>query len=213
MIEKLIELVKAVKGLHWYTIIALFVGSVLYSFNHEIVRLIEMEWSETDVVLESLDNDIAIDNALSELIEDTKSDRAYIFRFHNGVQYYNGTHKSKMSCDYEVVKRGVTREAQRLQDLPTALYSSWIRDVIENNMYVVDVSKMDNLRVRYSLEEQGIIALAVAPYYRNGKVFALIGVDYIRAISESEILDWKHDKLSKKLWFEMRTQEIGDLLI
>ncbi len=213
MMEKTNELLKTLNGLKWYTIIILFVGSVLYSFNHEIVRLIDMEWSSKDIVLESLDNDITIDVSLEELMVDTKADRAYIFRFHNGVQYYNGTHKSKMSCDYEVVRKGVNREAERLQDLPTALYSRWIRDVINHKMYVLDISSLEDLRVRHSLEEQGIKALAVAPYYRDGKVFALIGVDYIHKTSVEEARKWSDENKERKLWFQKRTEMIGELLL
>jgi len=213
MLENINGFLRELKGLRWYTVIFIFVATVLYLFNHEIVRLIEVEWSDTDIVLESLENDIVIDNALFELMKDSKADRAYIFRFHNGVQYYNGTHKSKMSCDYEVVRKGVNREAERLQDLPTALYSRWIRDVINHKMYVLDIEDIEDLRVKQSLEEQGIKALAVAPYYRDGKVFALIGIDYIHITSVEDAKKWQKNQGVKKLWFQKRTEMIGELLL
>ena len=211
--EKLINLIKAIKDLKWYTLIILFVGVILYLFNHEIVRLIEIEVIKKDIVVSSLENDIAITDALDDLLEKTDSDRAYIFRFHNGVQYYNGTHKSKMSCDYEVVRVGVQREAERLQDIPTGLYSRWIRDVIRGKMFITDVSKMTDLRAKYTLQQQGIEALAVTPYYRDGKVFALIGIDYIRKQPKEKIKKFDLNIEEQKSQFRTLTDDIGDLLI
>jgi len=211
--EKITNLIKAIADLKWYTLILVFIGSVLYLFNHEIVRLIEIEVLKKDIVISSLDNDIAITDSLDDLLETTKADRAYIFRFHNGVQYYNGTHKSKMSCDYEVVRLGVQREAERLQDIPTGLYSRWIKDVIRGQMFITDVSKMTDLRAKHTLQQQGIKAVAVVPYYRNGQVFALIGVDYITEQSEESINKFNINKNEKKAQFRTLTDAIGELLI
>ena len=211
--EKLKELLIVVKSLRWYTIIALFLGGVLYSFHTDIKRLIELKWSEKDVVMYSLENDLLIERALKTLLNETNSDRSYIFRFHNGVTYYNGTHKSKMSNDYEVVREGVTTQAETLQDLPTSLYLNWMKNVINLEMFVTDINTMDDLRVKYMLKQQGVEAIACAPYYRDGKLFAIIGVDYIRKQTALEIDDFMSNSDAEKKKFLKRTQEIGDLLL
>ena len=211
--EKLKELLIVVKSLRWYTIIALFLGGVIYSFHTDIKRLIELKWSEKDVVMYSLENDLLIERALKTLLNETNSDRSYIFRFHNGVTYYNGTHKSKMSNDYEVVREGVTTQAEFLQDLPTSLYLNWIKNVINLEMFVTDIDTMEDLRVKYMLKQQGVEAIAVAPYYRDGKLFALIGVDYIRKQTALEVDNFMSNSQSEKKKFLKRAQEIGDLLL
>ena len=211
--EKWKELLIIVKSLRWYTIIVLFLGGVIYSFHTDIKRLIELKWSETDVVISSLENDLIIERALKTLLDETNSDRAYIFRFHNGVTYYNGTHKSKMSNDYEVVREGVTTQAEALQDLPTSLYLSWIKNVINLEMFVTDIDTMEDLRVKYMLKQQGVEAIAVAPYYRNGKLFALIGVDYIRKQTTLDVDNFRSNSNAQKNKFLKRTQEIGNLLL
>lgn len=215
MFKDLAEFVESLKDLKWHTIVFIFLSFVLYSFNHEIVRLIELEWSDKDIVVESLKNDILIEDSLYALLEETNSDRAYIFRFHNGVQYYNGSHKNKMSCDYEVVRNGVSREAERLQDLPTGLYGRWLDAVLRGDMYVIDVNTMTDLRVKHSLLEQGIEAIAVEAYYRDGKVFALIGVDYVNKVSQEQIDNWNDDDSRKaaKQRFKNDIEAIGDLLL
>ena len=211
--EKWKELLIVIKSLRWYTVIVIFLAGVLFSFETHIKRLIELKWTETDVVISYLENDLLIERALKTLLNETNSDRAYIFRFHNGVTYYNGTHKSKMSNDYEVVREGVTTQAEALQDLPTSLYLNWIKNVINMEMFVTDINTMDDLRVKYMLKQQGVEAIAVTPYYRDGKLFALIGIDYIKKITALEVDDFMSNSDAKKNKFLKKTQEIGDLLL
>jgi hypothetical protein len=118
-----------------------------------------------------------------------------------------------MSNDYEVVREGVTTQAEFLQDLPTSLFLSWIKGVINLEMFITDINAMEDLRVKYMLQQQGVEALAVAPYYRNGKLFALIGVDYIRKQTVLEVDNFMSNKEKQKKKFLKKTQEIGNLLL
>lgn len=196
----------------WFVFIVL-TAFLSYVFRTEIIRVIDLKIIGKDIVVSSINRDIAINKSLTNLMNDTNSDRAYIFRFHNGVTYYDGTHKSKMSCDYEVTRRGISREAQRLQDIPTGLYADWIKSVIANEMYVVDVESMDDELTKQTLEMQGIKGIAVAPYYRNGNLYALIGIDYVRTITNDEVQDFYDNRDEKIQYFLKRTQNIGRLMI
>jgi hypothetical protein len=207
---KILELLNKSK---WWLVLLLFLSFVINLFSNEIKRVLDIRFFNEDVLVNSLDNDILIENSLYELMKDCKSDRAFIFRFHNGVTYYNGSHKSKMSCDYEVVEKGISAEGQRLQDIPTGLYANWLKRVIQYKMFVVDVKEIDDLRTRIALESQGIQGIAVAPYYRDGKVLALIGVDYVKQISEEEKIQYNKNYLNEIEWFKKRVNLIGDLLI
>lgn len=195
----------------WF-IILLFFSFVMYTFRNEITRVIDLRLLGKDVVVNSVEKDVLINKSLRSLMLDAGADRAYIFRFHNGVTYYDGTHKSKMSCDYEVVEKGISREAERLQNLPTALYADWINEVILNNMYVYDISYLENEIIRYMLEIQGVKGLAVAPYYRDGKLFALIGIDYVREINKDEMELYNKNKDINIHKFKRRIQNIGDII-
>jgi hypothetical protein len=207
---KILELLNKSK---WWLVLLLFLSFVINLFSNEIKRVLDIRFFNKDVLVNSLDNDILIENSLYELMKDCKSDRAFIFRFHNGVTYYNGSHKSKMSCDYEVVEKGISSEGQRLQDIPTGLYANWLKRVIQYKMFVIDVKEIDDLRTRIALESQGIQGIAVAPYYRDGKVLALIGVDYVKQISEEEKIQYNKNYLNQIEWFKKRVNLIGDLLI
>lgn len=207
---KILELLNKSK---WWLILLLFLSFVISIFSNEIKRILDIKLFNEDVVINSLDNDILIENALYELMKDFNSDRAYIFRFHNGITYYNGSHKSKMSCDYEVVESGISSEAQRLQDLPTGLYANWIKRVIQNKMFFIEIKDIEDLRTRNSLEAQGINGIAVVPYYRDGKVLALIGIDFVKNIDEKTKLKYKENYFMQINFFKKRANAIGDLLI
>ena len=197
----------------WWLIVLLFLSFVISIFSYEIKRVLDIKLFNEDVVVNSLDNDILIENSLYELMKDCESDRAYIFRFHNGITYYNGSHKSKMSCDYEVVEKGISSEAQRLQDIPTGLYANWIKRVIQYKMFFIDIKDIEDLRTRTNLEAQGVTGIAVVPYYRDGKVLALIGVDFVRPITSELKESYKKDYFMKINFFKKRANLIGDLLM
>lgn len=206
------DFILALNKIKGWLVFLLFIVFFINTFSSEIKRYLNLKVLNTDIVIRSIEADVLIESALENLRKETKSDRAYIFRFHNGVQYYDGTHKSKMSCDYEVVRPGVSREAEKLQDIPTGLYATWLKRVIKKDMFVPNVSTMTDVRTKQTLESQGIKALAIAPYYRNGKIVALIGVDYIRNVNDNELKKFKANELYEKELFISKTQFIGDLL-
>lgn len=208
----LIKLVDVLNKTKWYIIITSVLLFLIYTFQNEIKRIIDLRILKEDVVINTINDDVIIETALNDLMMVTNADRAYIFRFHNGVSYYNGSHKSKMSCDYETVKIGISREAERLQDVPTGLYSRWLKDVIEYKMFITDLEQLEDLRTKKALELQGITGLAVVPYYRDGKIFALIGVDYVRNISQEESIFFNKNRREQINKFKNLCNNIGDLL-
>jgi hypothetical protein len=165
-----------------------------------------------DRVVNQLDGNLLVNTSLQTLMNETDADRAYVFRFHNGDAYYNGTHKNKFSCDYEVVKLGVERQAQRLQNIPVTLYPEFISQVIDNEMYYTDIDKIESIVLKSALKEQGIKSIAVAPYFRNGHLFAMIGVDYLTNTSDKSIIDFNENSQNKINWFTNTVNQIGNLL-
>ena len=209
MLGDLAKLFQYIKGIKPYTLTFLLIALTIYLFRDNISHLIDTRLLNNDRVVNQLEGNLLVINSLKELMEETDSDRAYIFRFHNGDAYYNGTHKNKFSCDYEVVKAGVARQAQNLQNIPVTLYPEFIDKVIKNKLYYKDIDSIDNLVLKTALKEQGIISIAVAPYFRNGNLFAMIGVDYIRKTDSSKFDEDPSEAINK---FTKKAQSIGELL-
>ncbi len=207
--EKIKDLLLVIRSSRGWVLILMFVSGFLWLFNKPIIDYINVSLAKDDLVLSNIQNDVLINNALNDLMLETKADRAYIFRFHNGVTYYTGTHKARMSCDYEVVRRGISSEAQRLQNLPTALYVDWLSEVISNRMIHPDVNDVQDARAKQMLIQQGIRGIAVMPYYRNGNLISLIGIDYVSYRGKGIDLS----KINNLEGFKERIQKIGDLII
>ena len=205
-------LLEALNKTKWWVLFLLFNIYIINSFKTEIKYIINYKMLNKDVIIERLDSDVLIENALYELMESTNADRAYVFRFHNGVNYYNGEHKSKMSCDFEVTRAGISSEAQRLQDVPVGLYANWIKEVINYRMIHPDVNEIKGARIRLELQRQGINSIGVVPYYRNGKILALIGVDYVRPLDSVRHQKYLQNPKESLERFKISTSEIGDLL-
>jgi hypothetical protein len=205
-------LLDALNKTKWWVLLLIFNIYIINSFKTEIKYLINYKLLNKDVIIERLDSDVLIENALYDLMETTNADRAYVFRFHNGVNYYNGEHKSKMSCDFEVTRAGISSEAQRLQDIPVGLYANWIKDVVNYKMIHPDVNQIEDVRTRLELQRQGINAIGVVPYYRKGKILALIGIDYVRPLDSVRLKRYLKDPKAALERFKVSTNEIGNLL-
>jgi len=205
-------LLDALNKTKWWVLLLIFNIYIINSFKTEIKYIINYKILNKDVIIERLDSDVLIENALYDLMESTNADRAYVFRFHNGVNYYNGEHKSKMSCDFEVTRAGISSEAQRLQDIPVGLYANWIKDVVNYKMIHPDVNQIQDVRTRLELQRQGINAIGVVPYYRKGKILALIGIDYVRPLDSVRLERYLQDPKASLERFKVATDEIGNLL-
>jgi len=210
--EKYKLLLEAINKTKWWIILLLFLGFLIDSFKTEVQYLVKYKLLDRDVIIERLDGDVLIEDALYDLMNKTGSDRAYIFRFHNGVNYYNGKHKSKMSNDFEVTREGISSEAQRLQDIPVGLYAKWLKDVINYRMIHPNIDDIDDVRTRLELKRQGVEAIAVVPYYRNGKILALVGIDYVRPLDSARLACYLKDPKGSLEKFKSTVNNIGDLL-
>jgi hypothetical protein len=86
---------------------------------------------------------------LTELMVQTKADRAFVVQFHNGTYYINKANQMKMSCTHEIVKEGISREQENLQDVILSrtpivaidlLSKPYVRVSIQKSMIHISVS-------------------------------------------------------------------------
>jgi hypothetical protein len=199
----------AVRKLRYSTLVLIFLGFLVYLFQTELKHLFKVKIARNDRVLTELGSHKNVEDNLQTLMKDSGADRAYVFRFHNGDEYYNGTHKNKLSCDYEVVRNGVSREAVNLQNMPTSLFSEWIASVVNLDMFYEDISHMEDTISKTELERQGIKSIAAVPYYRDGKLLAIIGLDFTRSNTNF----WDRGIDATREWIIGRAVRVGDLLL
>jgi hypothetical protein len=180
----------------------------MYLYKDEISLLAKQNLYDYDRVTDVLDVDVLINSSLNNLMNEYEADRAYIFIFHNGVTYYSGGHKNKMSCDYEVTNLGISSTANDLQDIPVTLYPDFVLGCINDLMYYPTIDSLKEGRLKKTLQVQGIKGIAVAPYYRDDKLVCLIGVDFIKNFGSISRYDFTKIKC-----FKDKVNGIGELIL
>ena len=75
-----------------------------------------------------------------------------------------------------------------------------------------EVNEIKGARIRLELQRQGVNAIGVVPYYRNGKILALIGVDYVSPLDNVRLRNYLKDPKGNLERFKAVGNEIGDLL-
>lgn len=183
-------------------LILLFVGLVLYSYQPLITKVVEKK-IEKDPVKEDITNNVLIQQMLNNLMIKYGSDRAYIFRFHNGISFYDGNHKNHQSLAFEVCNKGISTEKQYLQNLPVSLYPNFLQQVMLNKMIYKDINDIQEETTKISLNEQGIKSVFVAPFFKEGKFVAYVGLDYVKN-QYNDTFNYKE--------FKNLTDEIGYIL-
>lgn len=140
------------------------------------------------------------------------SDRAYVFRFHNGTEFLPSHPAWKISCTHEVVKPGVAYESIRLQNILVSLIPNLVGPVLtgsssaagiyipecpeclfkkkclkENKrIIVIQVADMEGSFCKFHLESQNIKTAVLCGIAKNGNVCGLIGVDFCGARLDDE---------------------------
>ena len=184
------KIINALKGARWYLVFFAFLAFSLYTLKAPVERFLH---KGTDKLFESvpsrIDRDVIVNELLNDLMYMSGADRAYIFRFHNGQNYFDGSHKLRMSCEYEVVGVGIEPQARNLMDLSTSLYPNFISSVIDGEMFYEDIDSIDDLTTRVTLKAQGVKSIAVAPYFdKSGNLIAMIGVDYVGRKADKDLI-------------------------
>ena len=204
------SVITSLKGAKWYLIVAVFLSFNVYIFKDQIAKFLDLSTEEVfkGNIVPTINQNVFIDKLLRNVMHQSGGDRAYIFRFHNGQNYFDGTHKIRMSCDFEVVEKGIQPQASKLIDLPTSLFSWFIKESMEYRMFYHSTDSIIDVTSRVALDEQGIKSIAVAPYFNEkGDLVALIGVDWVgRPANRDTIL--KNQGLEGSEWNNGHQKEI-----
>ncbi len=124
------------------------------------------------VLAEEHDINKAIDSLLKILNDYFDGDRAYLFEF----DYVN----SVTNNSYEYAAEGITKEIDKLQNIPLGVIDSWIHKFEETGTFYItsidkDVDKdSDTYRI---LEMQQIQSLIAVPLVENNEIIGFLGID------------------------------------
>lgn len=151
--------------------------------------------------------DVGVYRDLTELLVKTKADRAYVLQFHNGSYYVNQSSQMKLSCTHEIVRSGVSREQDSMQEVLVSKLAGKLDILSKENSAVFVIDETDQSYYGQMKKSQGV-AVSIAAFMRDGNL-----IEGIVAINYLEGNDMVKTKLEKeRLIVEEAAGNIGYLL-
>lgn len=163
---------------------AAFIGATLAGFAGYYINKGMEAWKKhrrikaNNSIPDLIKKDIGVYRDLTELLVETTADRAFVMQFHNGTYYVNQANQMKMSCTHEIVREGISREQDKMQDLLLSRFPTVVGDIISNSSIVITVGKQDYY-FEQLLRHQGVMKCFVAVMRDGALIEGLIGVSYV----------------------------------
>lgn len=141
-----------------------------------------------------LSKDIGVYKYLTELLVQTNADRAYVLLFHNGVFYINKGSHMKVSCTHEIVRTGVSREQDSIQEKLASKFAEQITQIIQENVSVTKIDPDNNSYFHQMKRSQGVDTV-ISAVMRDGEIIeGVISVNYLAGneVPDTTLEDRKH---------------------
>lgn len=162
---------------------AMFIAGT-YSYQLIARRVADSEW-ELPVLRVATAKDIRINQLLHDLLHETGSDRAWIFKFHNGGHLVGGVPFRKTSMSHEVVRPGVSRELETMKDIPLSAIPDAIELVVQNeHAFEIETKKIQEGFFKAVTERQATQFMVWKRLMYHGAPIGIIGIDYLVPRSE-----------------------------
>ena len=169
----------------WVPILTTILGAaatlIAVRYKHKLA-LERQETEEECQVTECIQQDEEVLGKLERLRELSGADRAVIYQFHNGGEYYTGKSMQKLSMTYEVVKAGISRLFPDRQSIPVSACNSSLVPLINDrrSIYLDIIKDMpDSLCKFYALDAGTQSMYKWAIYNLDKKCIGYFQLDYV----------------------------------
>ena len=173
------------------------VGPIMYLL---ISRHLQKEkLKKKDIVKDTIQNTMVIEDELEEIREEFKSDRAWISQFHNGGNFYpTGKSIQKFSIFYEVAKKGVSSVSHVFNNIPCSLYPKAFDHMLngdQKGIFIPDYNdpKVATYGLKGAAESVGTKSAYVIPLFTlDEKFVGSLGIDYVGRKKKITKAEWEH---------------------
>lgn len=133
--------------------------------------------------------DQEIGNSLQNLLTSTKSNRAYVFRYHNGLAAVNSVPFFFQTMTHEVISPGTPRVMRFEQRVPASMNLAVSNRFVQNRCAMVEHTDEDRDSQNYwYFQIRGAKTLVRCPIFmENGDLFGFVGIDYIDGPEEMSL--------------------------
>lgn len=123
--------------------------------------------------------DIGVYRDLTELLVETKSDRAYVMQFHNGSYYVNQGNQMKLSCTHEIVRSGVSREQDNMQNFLVSKFAAQLDRLSQSKSAIYNIAEDDETYFGQMNKSQGVSTF-IASFIKDGNLIeGMVIINYL----------------------------------
>ena len=180
----------------WVPVLTTAIGAlgalltIRYKHNLELKKL----EAECPVQI-AVGKDTELMSKIEDLLNVSGADRACIYQFHNGGEYYTGRSMQKLSMTYESVKPGISHLQIDRQNIPVSACNATLSPMItDRRLLVDDVEKEmeDSLCKFYAIEAGTKSVYKWTVYDLQKRAIGFFQVDYVtrkKKLSEEILQD------------------------
>lgn len=131
-------------------------------------------------LLEQIQKDEIVHLSIREVRRRYNADRVYVWQFHNGGTFYTTSPMQKISITYERCSDGLERKADKNQNHLISNFSTYIKDIMDRNMFYPDISEMYDIGLRSLAQSNGTKSHCAVPIYdKDSHLVALLCLDWV----------------------------------
>ena len=131
-------------------------------------------------LMEQIKKDEIVHLALRDLRRKYNCDRIYIWQFHNGGNFYTSSPMQKTSVTYERCSDGLERKSEKFQNTIISNITSYIKDVINYEMFFTDIKEMDDIAIRSICQSYGTQSHSAVPIYDDSDhLVGILSMDWV----------------------------------
>ena len=187
---RLVPPLKMLWHLVWITLV-LCVMSITYiiTFHFEPVIALwqqsrSMEHFRTELAT-TLAVDARINDELTLAVQQTNADRAYVFRYHNGIPSVGGIPFMFHTNTHEVIRPGVTRVISLMQRIPSSINVHMNHEFTNHRcVTLTDIDKDTATSDYWYFQSRGSKQMIRCAIYSNqGDLLGFVGLDYLGSVT------------------------------
>jgi hypothetical protein len=147
-------------------------------------------------LMEQIRRDEIVHIAIRDLRRKYNADRIYIWQFHNGGNFYTTYPMQKTSITYERCSDGLERKSEKYQNMLISNFTGYIKQVIDLEMFYLDIKDMEDLLVRSMCQQYGTQSHVAVPIFDDKQhLIGILSLDWVFSeIPEEFILEDKFNQ-------------------
>lgn len=180
----------------WVPVLTTAIGALGALLTIRYKHNLELKKLETECPVQiAVGKDTELMSKIEDLLNVSGADRACIYQFHNGGEYYTGRSMQKLSMTYESVKPGISHLQIDRQNIPVSACNATLAPMItDRRLLVTDVEKEmeDSLCKFYAIEAGTKSVYKWTVYDLQKRAIGFFQVDYVtrkKKLSEEILQD------------------------